>query len=215
MPGSEQQVGRYAPDDGGRRAHDSSPVGLLAEHGLPRRDVVVLFDHRRVVLVELGERLVAREDERVRAGVGIDLRRASSFTPLTGGDVARPDARSGLRSSGRRRSSCRSTPSERCLPCGMNMLSVQMIPPFSGTAHFSFGFSSDELGHVARPGDAGREVAARQRLRVVVAREPRICPESTADWMLFDGAVECLVADLRRIVAVVEHARARPCRPSR
>ena len=55
-------------------------------------------------------------------------------------------------------------------PSGMSMLSVQMIPPFSGIAHLSFGFSEAE--DVARPGDAGGEVALRQRLRVVVAVEP-------------------------------------------
>ena len=65
-------------------------------------------------------------------------------------------------------------------PVGMNMLSVQIIPPSFGTAHFSFGLSARSWIDVARPRDRGGELAPRQRLREVVARELRTWPESTA-----------------------------------
>ena len=87
-------------------------------------------------------------------------------------------------------------------PSGMSMLSVQMIPPFSGIGPLelrvlgtSWTTSPDHATHAARsPFD--------ERLRVVVARERRIWPESTAAWMVGDRLVERLVGDVGRVVAV-------------
>ena len=90
-------------------------------------------------------------------------------------------------------------------PVGISMLSVQIIPPSFGIAHLSFGLSARSWTHVARPGDATRRVALRQRRDVVVARELPIWPESTASWTRSIAPVNVVVRDLRRVVAVRQH----------
>ena len=82
------------------------------------------------------------------------------------------------------------------------MLSVQIIPPASGTLHLRFGLSGWQLDDVARPRDRGDEVALRERPGVVVARE---LPDLAVVDGLLDGVdrlFERLVRHGRRVVAV-------------
>ena len=90
-------------------------------------------------------------------------------------------------------------------PVGISMLSVQIIPPVSGTAHLSFGLSARELHDVAGPGDRGCEIAVRERLRVVVARETPDLPGVDGRLDRVDRAVEGLVGHRARVVAVLQH----------
>jgi hypothetical protein len=54
-------------------------------------------------------------------------------------------------------------------PFGISMLSVQMMPPASGTTNLRLGVVGLQLGDVARPAEARPDVAARQHAGVVVA----------------------------------------------
>ena len=92
------------------------------------------------------------------------------------------------------------------------MLSVQIIPPFSGIAHLSFGLSASSWTMSPDQAIARGEVALRERLRVVVAGEP-------ADLARVDGRLDRSIA-ASNVSSVtfagsspfVEHARGRACR---
>ena len=198
-PRREQEIGRDAPVSVEERAHAATRSTCPGPQ--PLLFVVGVGEHRGIVLVELREHGRRSGKPACSRGIRVELRRLFLHA-LDRRDVA--GAEGELSSDLRVVDEVHVRRGGRHAAAGRDEHVVgEEDPPRLRDRPFDLRVG--EVDDVAGPRHAGREVAFRERLRVVVAVEPADLARILSFLHRGQRAVERLVGDLGGIVAVLEH----------